>query len=406
MKKKLFAALVVVALALSAVIGLVSCGPKIKANVDEAVVDAGKMTYEQLEAAAKLEFETALEKDPNLVFTAAGSTSGLGKAIIEFAKTHEWFKHEEEIAAPKDSEMFKSIDEKVTKGQHYKDLLVLQGGATILDYIDEEYLYNVYIKNDDKIQVDQKDQEPLSFGYADKLFIYNKALYTGDVQLKNVWQLTGVDGTTLKQMPLGLSLQDPTNEAINMSMLAMMTSPSGIEALTKAYKTYFGTDYTAQSGYKNIGYYFIGQLLDNGKKHDKDSNAMTNIVPIKTDGQVFALGLNKTKKYAEGKNWKTDLFVPGLNGNDHVEGFDGFLYKFYLTIPKTSKLPYTASLIARYCFTQEGYTAGWKDAGYYSTNSKITLEVPASNNALIEDPVFIGQNYDDIEGFVKLHWNK
>ena len=139
---------------------------------------------------------------------------------------------------------------------------------------------------------------------------------------------------------------------------------------------------------------------------------MSETLATDTTGTVFVVGLNKTKGYAGSENnWHQDLFYSGVDGD--VEGYNGFTYNTYLSIPKTSKLPYTACLFARYILTEEGFKAGWKDVGYSSPNSKVSNNVDTAagveydldvTKVLQEDAAYTRANGEDVRKFVTSAW--
>lgn len=409
--KKLFAVLLAVVMVFSAVAILASCN-KIGADVQKAIDRAQNMTLEELEAAAQEEFENA-----GVRFEAASSTSGVGKLLSEFKKKYEWFNYPT-FSSMKDSDSYKAIEKTVAKGNFWADFALLQEGASFMQYANAGYLLN-YVPTDDSITLDPKETAPLVGLYADKLFLYNNSLYT-DNTLTNVWQLTGKPGANGKTAMPGVSIQGHAKERINLTFYAMMTSDAGVRALKEAYEEYFGTPYVENSNYKNIGYYFISELITHGLKnrHDSDSKVASdkNQLPGNSTGMVYVVGLNKTKSYANNTTdntyvWEDEIFVSGVGEGHTVKGFDGLTYKFFITIPATSRLPYTACLLARYLLTKDGFMAGWADEGYYSANQQLTAQVLGkkysinTTNTLMEDPAYVASIYDDIDRFVTSLWN-
>lgn len=403
--KKLFAAIVVVVMVMASVFTLVACqNSDNSSEVEKAIAAAEKMSVAELEKAAEEEFTAK-----GIKFTAQASTSGVGKALAKFKETYTWFDYAE-FSSSKDSASFKALEETVAQGNWWADFTMLQVGAKLQPYIDAGYLLN-YIPNDSGITLDEDDQNPLVGIYADKLFMYNKS--ASSVTLENVWQLTGKDGAQLKAMPGGVSIQDPTNELINMSFFAQLTSDASVAKLKSSYKNYFGTDYQDSADYPSIAYYFISEFIGNVKnRHSSDSKVLSETIDSDTSGFVFVVGLNKTKGYPEEKNWQDDLAITCYNGNN-IDGFDGFTYKTYITIPKTSKLPYTACLFARYILTEEGFKAGWKDLGYNSPNSQVSRnEVNGiaygidKEHLIVEDSAYVSTVFSDVSKYVQSLWTK
>lgn len=417
MKKKLFAILLAVVMMASVVVVLASCSaPEFD---PEIITNAQNMSLADLEKAAEEEFKAAGVK-----FTAKATTSGVGKVLTKFKEKYTWFDYEA-FSSSKDADAAADITATLAKNKFYADFSMIQIASNIKTWMDAGYLRNYVPKNDDEIQLDPKATQPLVGLYADKLFAYNQS--ATDVTLTNIWQLTGKDGATLKKVK-GSSIQDPSNEGINMSFMIMLTSAGACEKLTAAYKSYFGTDYTAQEGCKNIGYYFIQEYIKAlTNRHGSDSKVLSETLASDTTGTVFVVGLNKTKGYSHVDKdandkvthnyWHEDLFYSGVHGD--VEGYNGFTYNTYLGIPKSSRLPYTACLFARYILTEEGFRAGWKDVGYSSPNAKVTPNVDKTveveggykyvldtNKVLQEDGAYTLDNYSDVYRFVTSAWNK
>lgn len=399
--KKLFAIMLAVIMIVSAVAVLAACDNN-KTEVQKAIDAAQKMSLKELEEAAEAEFKAA-----NIKFTAQATTSGVGKVLPKFKEKYTWFDYAD-FSSIKDQVAETGITETLGNDKFYADFTMIQIASNIKVWVDAGYLLNYVPKNDDEIQLSADATKPLVGLYADKLFAYRKD--ATDVELKNIWQLTGKDGTTLKKVK-GTSIQDPANEGINMAFLTMLTSSDACKNLTSAYKSYFGSDYTAQDGCKNIGYYFIREYIKNlTTNHSSDSKVLSEMLTVDTTGTVFVVGLNKTKGY-KGENWHTDLFYSGVDGD--VEGYNGFTYNTYLNIPKNSRLPYTACLFARYILTEEGFKAGWKDVGYSSPNAKVSPNVDTNANVtynldvtkvLQEDAAYTAQNKEDVRKFVVSAW--
>ena len=405
--KKTLSILMVLIVCLSMVFagGDAEKGADTRNEIQKAIDAANGMTLAELEAAAKAEFEAAGVK-----FVAQSSTSGVGKALTKFKENYAWFDFEE-FSSVKDSAAYTALSNTVANGNFWADLALLQEGASFLEYYDEELIYSFNPK-DDSIKLTDDERSPLTILYGNKLFTYNKENYT-KVKLENVWQLTGKDGATLKAMEGGVSMQDPTNEAINMSFIVMMTSPDACKRLESAYKAYFGKDYVKQEGFDNIGYFFVSEFLQNVKnRHTSDSKVSSDSLPADTAGFVYVIGLNKMKSYksTHGGKWQDEVYVSGVD--NHLAGFDGFTYKFFAGIPKTCRLPYTACLFSRYLLTAEGFKAGWKDPGYYSANAANPLNADYDMSSadrlqytLIEDPDYIADNSSKVDSFVRKFWN-
>lgn len=419
--KKLFATLVVVVMALTLVFALVACKPqqetpsgtdgKLNLTVmEKKLLGAEAMSLAELEAVAKVEYETAVAANGRK-FTAAGLSSGMGKVLAAFKEKYDWFDYEA-FSSIKDSAMYTNLETTVAKGGYFADVIMTQDGSSLSAYIENGSVLS-YTPTDSGIKLDDDDMVPLAAVYFNKVFMYNKKNYT-TTTLTNVWQLTGKDGADGKKGMPGISFQDPTQESINMEFLIMLTSEDSCEKLAAAYKSYFGKDYTNQRGYDTIGHYFVAQLLGNVKAwHSSDTTEGKGNLATNSTGTVFYIGVNKLKDYGKdvaavesASQYKTEVAVPGLNGVAHLEGFDGFTYKMWLMVPKTSSMPFTAALFSRFMLTAEGYAKGWKDIGYYSANQNAASnsdDLALSEwkaNCIVEDIEYINSVYTDLRDFI------
>ena len=421
--KKFIAFLCVAVLVLSSVAVLAACAHE-PTEVELTIAEAEKMTLAQLEAAAQEEFEAAKAADPSIKFVAKATTSGVSKVLTKFQEKYSWFEYDTSFKSDKDTDAFKALDETVAKGNFWADFTMIQIASSINSYVNRYLLLNYVPQNDNEIELSADATQPLVGLYADKLFVYNKSA-VGDWELKNIWQLTGADGATLKKAA-AVSFQDPTNEGINMAFLTSLTSPESVEKLTAAYKSYFGTDYKKTDSCKNIGYHFVEQFVQHCGSHGSDSKVLSEAIAKDTIGTVYVVGLNKVKGYVDaagntvkqGAKWYDDLWYAGVHGD--VEGYNGYTYNTYLSVPSTSRLPYTACLFARYILTEEGFRAGWSDVGYSSPNAKVTPNVDTSaNNApggsysyelnpakvLQEVIAWTSKNTANVRKFVAANWN-
>lgn len=406
--KKLFATLIVVALVLTAVFALVACDNN-KSDVEKAIEAAQKMTLEELEAASKKEFED----NPDAVFNADSLTSGVQKALNKFIDKYDWLTADNaKYNSKKGSEYQPKLTAAADAGSYIADFVMIQDAAFVDSLVKSNFLLS-YVPQGDDFNIATSDQNPLVGVTFNKVFMYNNSKVGAD-QLKNVWQLTGVDGTTLKGLS-NVSYQSPLGEDINMSFLIMLTSDDACAKLTDAYKKYFGKDYNAaDDDYQNIGYKFVAEFVQNiAYFHSSDSSEVKAINDeTRSDGRVIFAGLCKLKDYA---GYKVDASDPSYyktvvtagGWNNEIEGFPGFVYNMWTLIPATAKLPYTASLFVRYILSEEGYSAGWGGVlGYYSANQNISsvdgdpaLSVWKSK-AIVEDVDYINGVYGSVVKFI------
>ncbi len=403
-------------LALVMVLSLAACGNGGKkeeeglSEVQKAIKAAEGMTLEQLEEAAKKE----LEEHPDLTFNADSLTSGVKKALAKFEEKYTWAAGRTAYNSKKGSEYQPKLIAAQKANSYIADFVMIQDASFLKNAMLDTGFLRSYVPSGEGIDIAEEDREPLVGVTFNKVFMFDNTKVGAD-QLKNVWQMTGVDGATLKGVS-NVSYQNPLGEDINMSFLIMLTSPAACEKLTAAYKSYFGTDYDpASDDYENIGYKFVAEFIKNvGHWHSSDSSEVKKINTYAEDGRIIFAGLCKLKDYEYyKKDYKdTDQYytktVTAAGWNNDVEGFDGFVYNMWTLIPKTAKLPYTSCLFIRYLLSEEGFQAGWGGQyGYYSANinnKPIDDDKPLDSwvkNCLVEDVDYIGSAYSEAQKFIK-----
>lgn len=384
-----------------------------KSAVEIAIEAAEKMTLEELEAAAKAE----LEADPSLIFNADSLTSGVKKALAKFEEKYTWTAGRTAYNSKKGSEYQPKLIAAQKADSYIADFVMIQDASFLKNaMLDTGFLLS-YTPSGEGFNIAEADQDPLVGVTFNKVFMYDNTT-VGNDQLQNVWQMTGVDGQTLKGLS-NVSYQSPLGEDINMNFLIMLTSPAACEKLTAAYKSYFGKDYNAaddEATYQNIGYKFVAEFIKNvGYWHDSDTSEVKQINTYASEGRIIFAGLCKLKDYEYYKaDYKDDPLyytktISAAGWNNPVEGFDGFVYNMWTLIPKTAKLPYTSCLFIRYLLSEEGFNAGWGGIlGYYSGNQNIpTVEGdPAlsvwKEQCVVEDVAYIDSAYATVVKFINM----
>ena len=404
-------------LALVMVLSFAACGNSGKkedenlSEVQKAIAAAEKMSEEELVAAAKKE----LEEHPDLTFNADSLTSGVKKALAGFEKKYEFTAGRTAYNSKKGSEYQPKLIAAQQAGSYIADFVMIQDASFLKNSMLDTGFLRSYVPSGDGIDIAEGDRDPLVGVTFNKVFMYDNTK-VGAEQLKNVWQMTGVDGASLKGLS-NVSYQNPLGEDINMSFLIMLTSPKACEKLTAAYKSYFGKDYDPSADdYENIGYKFVAEFIKNvGHWHSSDSSEVKKINTYAEDGRIIFAGLCKLKDYEYYKDdYKdTDQYytktVTAAGWNNDVEGFDGFVYNMWTLIPDTAQLPYTACLFIRYIHTEEGYKAGWGNIlGYYSSNQLIPSVDgdPAlsvwKDQCIVEDVQYIDSVYKTAVKFINM----
>jgi iron(III) transport system substrate-binding protein len=384
--------------------------PAAKTEVELAIEKAQTMTLAELEAAAKAE----LEANPDLTFNADSLTSGIKKALAAFEKKYEWAAGRTAYNSKKGSEYQPKLIAAQKANSYIADFVMIQDASFLKNAMLDTHFLLSYDPSDAEIKIADGDKNPLVGVTFNKVFIYDNRT-VGPDQLKNVWQMTGVDGVSLKGVH-NVSYQNPLGEDINMSFLIMLTSPSSCERLAKAYKSYFGKDYVDEPEYMNIGYKFVKEFIGNvGYWHSSDSSEIKGLMNYADDGRIIFAGLCKLKDYEYyKKDYKdSDLYytktVTAGGWNNEIEGFDGFVYNMWTLIPATAKLPYTACLFIKYIHSAEGYNAGWGGIlGYYSSNTNIPSVDgdPAlsewKQKCVVEDVQYIDKSYATVVKFINM----
>lgn len=408
--KKLITMLLAVVFAFTMVLTLVACAPsEEKSEVAKAIEAAQKMTLEELEAASKKEFE----ENPGAVFNADSLTSGVKKALAKFIEKYEWLTEDNaKYNSKKGSEYQPKLTAAADANSYVADFVMIQDAAFVNALVQQNFLRS-YVPQGEEFNIAESDKAPLVGVTFNKVFMYNNT-NVGKDQLKNVWQLTGADGTALTGIK-NVSYQSPLGEDVNMAFLIMLTSPDACAKLTAAYKSYFGTDYDGtKDDYANIGYKFVAEFIKNVSVwHSSDSTEVKQINnEDKQDGRVIFAGLCKLKDYPGYKVEASDpsyykTVVSAAGWNQDVEGFPGFVYNMWTLIPDTAKLPYTSCLFIRYLLSEAGYTAGWGGIlGYYSANQNISSVDgdPAlsvwKQKAIVEDVDYINSVYGSVVKFI------
>ena len=395
--KKLFAILIVVALAFSAIFVLVACDNEDKGEVEKAIEAAQKMSLKELEDAAKKE----LADNPDYTFNADSLTSGIKSAVNAFMEKYEWAKGRMQYNSKKGAQYQPVLNAAVDAGNQYvADFVMIQDASFVDSLVRQGFLLS-YTPSGDDFKINAADKTPQVGVTFNKVFMFNK-VGKEENYLKNVWQLTGKDGANGLKGRTVVSFQDPQAEDINMSFLVMLTSPDACAKLTAAYKTYFGTDYDgSKDDYKNIGYKFVEEFWKNCMTHDSDTTeakALAGAAYKNQDKIVFA-GMAKIKDYISNntdadKEGSANYYLDNIGAtgwNWDIEGISGFTYNMWTLIPKTARLPYTACLFIRYILSEEGFKSGFDNLGYYSANNNISAA--AGDKTLAQwQQVTLGEN--------------
>lgn len=387
----------------------VGCSGSSGGKTADIIKEAQGLTYEQLIEKAKAEVGEG-------EVSVYGNSSQLEKALTAFS-TATGIK----VKSTKegDADLYEHLGTAFASGQYICDMALLQDGNLLqTQMLNPGYMLN-YIPKENKDLIAADDQQPLAAVYLNKIFMYNNT--EGGVQgglknyITNVWQLAGKAED--KGHIAAPSFKTPSTENVNMNFLAMLTSDEWVAKLTAAYKDFYGKDYVAESQFKNIGYKWVAEFLQNSQAHSSDGTACKNVAKGSA-GTVALVNYNKIKDCkgeGVGAEDAKNLSFPSLElGDNKVNGFGGFCYKMYAMVAANAKYPYAACALVNYITTKAGFEAAWGTlAGYYSTNSTTAIasnDKPISwwkdGRLVIENPAYVASIYTDFVKFVAQYEGK
>ena len=355
-----------------------------------ADVEAGQaMTHDQLVEKAKAETGN---------FVVYGNTSRISNAVSDFAGMYDIPFESNNL---KDMEIYTKLQNE--NGDGAADMVMIQDGSQLTDAIDNGWVIN-FVPADVKDALDEADQQPaLVHQFINKLFIYNN-LGDNVPAIKNVWELTA------PEMKGNIIFKNPENEKVNMNFLVMCTKDEWADKLAEAYKAWKGED--IQLGeYKNAGYKWIAEFLDNVTFGKSDTTIAEEISQETATGKIGLFVLSKLRSSSVlTDNLTVAQYDAAANGYA-VEPFAGFMYPMYTMVNTKATRPYTAMLFIEYLMTQEGFKPWGKSIGAYSPNPAITvndgdLTIDVWKNTLVmEDADYILDSFE-VEDFILQHCQK
>ena len=352
-----------------------------------ADVEAGQaMTHDELVEKAKAETGT---------FVVYGNTSRIATAAEDFAALYDITTEANNL---KDQEIYTKLRNE--NGSTAADMVMIQDGAQLTDAIDEGLVIN-FVPASVKDALDEADQQPaLVHQYINKLFIYNN-LGDSVPAIHNVWELTD------PAMKGSVIFKNPESEKVNMNFLVMCTKDEWAEKLAAAYKTLKGEDIDLGE-YKNAGYKWVAEFLDNCTFGKSDTTIAEEISQDTAAGKIGLFVLSKLRSSSVlTDNLTVAQYDASANGYA-VEPFAGFMYPMYTMINTQATRPYTGMLFIEYLMTQEGFKPWGKSIGAYSPNAAITvnegdLTIDVWKNTLVmEDADYILTNFE-VEDFILQH---
>ncbi len=352
-----------------------------------ADVEAGQaMTHDQLVEKAKAETGT---------FVVYGNTSRITTAAEAFAALYDIPFESNNL---KDQEIYTKLRNETGNGA--ADMVMIQDGAQLTDAIDEGLVIN-FVPGEVKDTLDEADQQPaLVHQFINKLFIYNN-LGDNVPAIRNVWELTA------PEMKGNIIFKNPENEKVNMNFLVMCTKDEWAAKLADAYKAWKGEDIDLGE-YKNAGYKWIAEFLDNVTFGKSDTTIAEEISQETATGKIGLFVLSKLRSSSVlTDNLTVAQYDAAANGYA-VEPFAGFMYPMYTMINTKATRPYTGMLFIEYLMTQEGFKPWGKSIGAYSPNPAITvndgdLTIDVWKSTLVmEDADYILDSFE-VEDFILQH---
>lgn len=378
-------------------------------EVEKAIQEAEKMSYEEL-------LEKAKEEVGTNTLEVYGNSSALSKALTNFTEETGIKTGNNKMG---DAELYEKLTYTIGMNKYSADMVLLQDGNKLqTSMLNPKYLVD-YTPKDYASKLAEDDLNPTAAIYLNKVFMYNNTSYTGTAgqgeagavknYLTNVWQLAGTSAD--EKHISGVSFKPGSQENVNLNFLVMLTSEEWCGKLATAYKSYYGKDYapTAEEKekYPNIGYKWIGEFLSNCKWHSSDGTACKDTASGVSKTTVYC-NFNKLKDCSGTGVGSTDdaNLTTAIIEND-VEGFGGFVYKMYAMVARNAKYPYAACALINYILSTEGYSAAWgANLGYYSTNPDNAIADGDKElswwkeKCVIEDPEYVASAYLDVYDFV------
>lgn len=432
--KKLLCIGLIVALAVTAMVSLVSCANKFEpdAKVVEAIKDAETLSHDELfkKAADELGAKGQLR--------ILATTSRGGKSTVKDLFISELQKHNSAITADAlkydttvDGQIYTTLQGEIEAGvQNYCGMVTQDGYQLQTKGIDTGYYLNFVPKTWKEAQgVDLTASNPFALQYNFKTWMYNNK-GKPDMVIDNVWDVTD------SQYKGKIFTMDPRNENVNMDWLVQLTTDEQNAALKAAWEDASKTtdlkltDYE-KYGEKKYAYAFIGKFIENAVFYGDDGEAMTNLA--KTPGAIGWIVYSKIMKVEEsGDISKSNIVIAAL-GKDNskdaptasaIKGFAGFMYKHYLQVMPNCKYPYATCAFFELISTNATAYSVWAgDPGDYPTLPSINKDrtqggyvegvntYPALNDpsstwwintgkAVVENPATIASNYKTLQPFL------
>ncbi len=354
---------IIISLSALIIIGSVTgCGGQTKSKDNAAVIaEAKDFSVEKLVELAKAEAGD---------FTVYSTSSKTDKTVKAFFAKYE-LSGEGTGVKQNEKDFYSAIEKLIDGGSAEIDAVVTQNGASLSVELGAGNLinYNPVVDGSEK-------SDMYAFMYYFKEFSMDKKF---NEEITNSWDLIDSNAAIYYRK---------TGEPINQLFMAELTTDEWAAKLADAYDAKYGKDRCAAAvaagNFKNAGYMFIDGFLKKVTDYESEGKIASNIV---VNAEKPAIGFSPVSKYSiggEGTYNKVKFF-------NKMNGFNGYAYKFYTQIAKTTDRPYTALLFINYLSTAEGIAKYQEGNGVYSTNRTVQSDIDDLLNG------FVVENYPDVK---------
>ncbi len=208
-------------------------------------------------------------------------------------------------------------------------------------------------------------------------------------------------------------------------------------------------DYASYGELKKYAYAFIAGFIKRASFAGDDGDIINPLSKKTADGSAAWIVYSKMNNIEETEDVSKKFLVSPALGKDNTDGatatmnmkgFSGFMYKHYLMVSSITKHPYTTCAFINYlATTSDGFKAWGKDIGDYPSMPSVDVNrrkfghgefvtnekgektwkqddtkenvFPVMNDpsgdwwvntgkAIVEDPEYLGSNYDDVNKFI------
>ncbi len=276
-------------------------------------------------------------------------------------------------------------------GVYGADLLVTLDAYEMGNLMEEGFVEN-FVPGEFKTILPEEEQMPLNIQYVSFAFFYNNDHGNLKNYVTNMWQFADPKYK-------GIIMQSPLVNTAFINNIIEMTKPEWEAKIKKAYKDYYGKEWTASEKFSAPAYEWVYGLIQNGVFEAKGGTIYNNTI----NGKPGTIGLVAFSKWREG-----DIATLTVCPFDSIDGIGGTLSKTFAVTSANAKYPYTSALFIYYLLTEEGYAAYYGgDPGGYSSNPNVVPSTGALSrgdkpidvwkiSSPGEDPAYVAAHYNEI----------